>query len=542
MGSILTGNFLLCHTSHGGMNIPVLDVDLKVQASAAIGCPTILDRDNNPAPTVYVGDRCYWFQAETTFPQSWINAIDWCRLRGGYLVKFETQSEETAVISYINSRGYTQTDEFWTSGKCQYPNDVYNGNKCDDPANWLWITDGGLSGDIMTYTNWDTNEPNPSTTSDKNYNMILKKTGFLSYWGWYDEMYDKQTNFICEFDPVTITTATPTTDRTSTQAINKTTNGLQTTANPANSSTELTKVYLSTEMTTIEDRSTVPITMTTAEDESTSMILTSSTYPSTTVKMPTTATSTPKETPVSSDSPTTMERGTTATMTTTTTTTPTQCPHVLDELNNPILTVPVAGRCYWFNAERALNLQWLHANDWCRSRGGHLVKFETQSEETAVIAYINSQGYTQTDEFWTSGKCQYPNDVYNGNKCDDPANWLWITDGGLSGDVMTYTNWDSNEPNPSTTSDKSYNMVLRKTGFLSYWGWYDEMYDKQTNFICEFDPFEAVNVTTPQTPEKTTQSDSTTQRTTKVTSSTVSTTSRCCDCDESKDDPGTRFC
>ncbi|XP_070554885.1 uncharacterized protein [Ptychodera flava] len=127
-------------------------------------------------PTFYIGDRCHWFQAENTFDQSWISAVDWCRSRGGYLVKFETQSEESAVTSYINFQGYTKTDEFWTSGKCQYPNDVYNGNKCDDPANWLWITDPVTLTTIQTTAQKTTMKTNSTTDQTTVLNTTKDKT------------------------------------------------------------------------------------------------------------------------------------------------------------------------------------------------------------------------------------------------------------------------------------------------------------------------------------------------------------------------------
>ena len=120
--------------------------------------------------------------------QTWEEAQEYCKARGGHLAVINDSAENTALFNYMKSKGY---------------NSAYFGlSDAATEGNWTWI-----NGDSSTYRNWAIGEPGNGNNADKpeNYGMFYWKFDDAK---WNDgDFTDYGTdnggrNFICEWDSV----------------------------------------------------------------------------------------------------------------------------------------------------------------------------------------------------------------------------------------------------------------------------------------------------------------------------------------------------
>ena len=112
---------------------------------------------------------------------SWTEAKAYCESLGGYLATITNEDEQKFITNLLRNGGKAY---FWLGGY------RVNGN------NFAWVT-----GEPMTYTNWDPEEPN-NYTGDENY-IVINWIG-----GWndlYNEGFASDMGFICEWGIVPAT-------------------------------------------------------------------------------------------------------------------------------------------------------------------------------------------------------------------------------------------------------------------------------------------------------------------------------------------------
>ena len=89
---------------------------------------------------------------------------------------------------------------------------------------------------------------------------------------------------------------------------------------------------------------------------------------------------------------------------------------------------PAVDSCYFIST---VTKSWSNAQSDCVSKGGNLVTIDSSAENTAIGAYFTS----------SSGWIGF-NDIAS------EGTFVWV-----SGDAVSYTNWNSGEPNNSGNED-----------------------------------------------------------------------------------------
>nr|XP_006811237.1 PREDICTED: uncharacterized protein LOC102803076 [Saccoglossus kowalevskii] len=191
--------------------------------SVSLGCPRIMDKSGTTSPTIHLGDMCYSFQLYDNH-LAWNKAVDWCYYRSGSLVRFESVLKYEDVKDFLNVNASGYGSPIWIGGSC-YSRTRYG--LCDDKDNWYWIQGNGLKGEEMIFSSWDisTGEPNPNATGEgERVSMVMNMTSSAGSWAWYDWNILDWHAFICEFDPVIITsTEAITLSKVTTRAFSSTT-------------------------------------------------------------------------------------------------------------------------------------------------------------------------------------------------------------------------------------------------------------------------------------------------------------------------------
>ncbi|XP_060566253.1 hepatic lectin-like [Ruditapes philippinarum] len=118
------------------------------------------------------GNKCYHFSHDK---ESWINALNMCKLFGGNLVEVETATENSYIAAIVKLRGL----EYWIG-----LTDVF------EEGIWLWISNKNQLSD-SGYVNWRHGEPNNERSNE---NCAEMETSGL----WNDDSCDKSQHFICE--------------------------------------------------------------------------------------------------------------------------------------------------------------------------------------------------------------------------------------------------------------------------------------------------------------------------------------------------------
>ena len=105
----------------------------------------------------------------------------------------------------------------------------------------------------------------------------------------------------------------------------------------------------------------------------------------------------------------------------------------------------------------AEEMNWIEADEYCRSIGGHLVTISTAEENSFVQSLINKSTMIGLSDAAEEGA------------------WSWVT-----GESLTYTNWAKNEPNNQSNEDY---VLMQVKGT-----WNDGHLDREKwPFICEWD-------------------------------------------------------
>ena len=123
------------------------------------------------------------------------------------------------------------------------------------------------------------------------------------------------------------------------------------------------------------------------------------------------------------------------------------------------------------------SLSWNDANTYCLTMfNDYLVtiKNANDNEEINNIA-SNIESFNRWIGFYN------PNQTIN-----DVSSWKWIDDSQI---MYNYTNWGLLQPNGSASSDN--NDYCAQINQNSYW--FDELCDKKTDFICNFDRYVTTN-------------------------------------------------
>ena len=125
------------------------------------------------------------------------------------------------------------------------------------------------------------------------------------------------------------------------------------------------------------------------------------------------------------------------------------------------------------------SLTWTEAKAFCESIGGHLVTISDQAEQDAINTL-----------FYLPKKWLYWIGFYDSNL---DGTWEWVT-----GEPVTYTNWNTGEPNGATETTHTYaHMYSIQSGSNLKGCWNDEYNDgngtshyrlANTGFICEIEP------------------------------------------------------
>ena len=101
------------------------------------------------------------------------------------------------------------------------------------------------------------------------------------------------------------------------------------------------------------------------------------------------------------------------------------------------------------------SMTWTNARAACDNMGGHLVTITSAAENTFVF------------NTWPSGWIGFTDEVTEGQ-------WRWVT-----GETVTYTNWNGGEPNDSGAEDYAQ--------FVGGGKWNDLNNNSSLNYVLEFD-------------------------------------------------------
>ncbi|XP_013402508.1 perlucin-like [Lingula anatina] len=123
--------------------------------------------------------------------------------------------------------------------------------------------------------------------------------------------------------------------------------------------------------------------------------------------------------------------------------------------------VQLGGRCYFFSY---MQKSWSHAQAYCRSKSSHLARITSQHENNMIVSYVRT--YFPADFNWWLG----------GNDMAQEGRWVWVD----TNKVMTYTNWNPEEPN----NIKGIEHCLELRSDYTH-KWNDAPCGKAKSFICE---------------------------------------------------------
>ncbi|MGN0542908.1 MAG: leucine-rich repeat protein [Acutalibacteraceae bacterium] len=147
-----------------------------------------------------------------------------------------------------------------------------------------------------------------------------------------------------------------------------------------------------------------------------------------------------------------------------------------EDFYSPDQTITYNGHIYSLYNE---SLTWTEAKAFCESIGGHLVTISDQAEQDAISSL-----------FYLPKKWLYWIGFYDSNL---DGTWEWVT-----GEPVTYTNWNTGEPNGATAATHTYaHMYSQQSGGNLKGCWNDECNDgygtshyrlANTGFICEVEP------------------------------------------------------
>lgn len=109
------------------------------------------------------------------------------------------------------------------------------------------------------------------------------------------------------------------------------------------------------------------------------------------------------------------------------------------------------------------DVTWTEAEALCESLGGYLATITSEEEQEFITEFSSGQN------LWIGGYRE-----------DDETVWMWVT-----GEIWSYTNWDSGEPNNSSNVVSNENrVVLWNDG---YWNdLNDENTTESSGYICEW--------------------------------------------------------
>ena len=115
--------------------------------------------------------------------QTWEEAQEYCKARGGYLAVINNSAEDAALFNYIQSKGHSNVYFGLSDGSAE--------------GSWEWV-----NGDSSTYRNWADGEPNGSTY--ENYGMFYSTypDGKWNDGDFVGDVSNGTANFICEWDSV----------------------------------------------------------------------------------------------------------------------------------------------------------------------------------------------------------------------------------------------------------------------------------------------------------------------------------------------------
>ena len=116
-------------------------------------------------------------------------------------------------------------------------------------------------------------------------------------------------------------------------------------------------------------------------------------------------------------------------------------------------------------------VDWQTAEAICEAKGGHLVKIDN-AEENQLVSTIMAQG--SMDEYWIDAT-------------DRISEGIWTDH---EGNLLTYTNWASGEPNNDFNAEQ-YGFRLKSSDQWADLKGYSPMY-RNTGFICEYEPKESI--------------------------------------------------
>lgn len=113
------------------------------------------------------------------------------------------------------------------------------------------------------------------------------------------------------------------------------------------------------------------------------------------------------------------------------------------------------------------SVDWQTAETICEAKGGHLVKIDS-ADENQLVGEIMSQG--SMDEYWIDAT-------------DRDSEGIWTDH---EGNLLTYTNWQSGEPNNDFNVEQ-YGFILKSSKQWADLKGYAANYRK-IGFICEYEP------------------------------------------------------
>ena len=130
---------------------------------------------------------------------------------------------------------------------------------------------------------------------------------------------------------------------------------------------------------------------------------------------------------------------------------------------------------------------WEEAKEYCESQGGYLATITSQEEDEFVYAYLRNN-------------FEYESAYFSFTDRDEEGTWVWD-----NGEVSSYTNWHSGEPN-SENPNEDFAMYYYK---YSDGSWNDGDFGNRTvsggrAFICEWGEYETASNSQSQEPIRTT--------------------------------------
>ncbi|XP_026203102.2 CD209 antigen-like protein 2 [Anabas testudineus] len=131
------------------------------------------------------------------------------------------------------------------------------------------------------------------------------------------------------------------------------------------------------------------------------------------------------------------------------------------------------GKCYYFSTREST---WNQSRDYCRSKGGDLVKIDSREEQSFLVRRLREKMNDDYDTFWIGLTDSQEEDK-----------WLWVDDSPLN---TSFLFWNDTEPSNGQGRNGEVRegddcVMGKKGGAVDLKCWFDRSCKDPQKSICE---------------------------------------------------------